>query len=149
MGKQVTESPSDSMPTPKKAKKPGGTFRDLPEHVQQTIREQRGGRKAVYRLCGSCLVPVLEGMDADRCAWTVRVDPTPLTPLEEVLCVLADRPTYTLRIGERMILDYRDEYGVGKPSAQLVVPGHLCGARFGSTLPRPRAAAAQADAPPF
>ena len=142
MGKHGANSPSGTTSRPSRP-----AFHELPELVRRTILEQRGGRKAVYRLCRACGAVVLEGMDADRAAWTVQADPTPITALEEVLCVMVTRPTYTLRLGERWLLDYRDEYAVGKSSDRLVVPAHRCGARFASRLPVPAPRTAEVGCP--
>lgn len=55
------------------------------------------GVRAIW--CRDCRAPILAGDDNDRCAFKVRVDVTPLTPLGEMLAQLAGRPTYELRHG--------------------------------------------------
>jgi hypothetical protein len=54
-------------------------------------------RKARPKPCPACGVTVLVGLNNDICAWTVAVDPTPLTHHGELLAVLSGRTSYALR----------------------------------------------------
>lgn len=74
----------------------------------------------------SCGMPVLTGLDADRAALTVTVDPYPLTPLGEVQALRAHRPTYLLTARQ---LDRRDRWNIpGRPPthARTVLATHDC-----------------------
>jgi hypothetical protein len=91
-----------------------------------------GARYAAPRLhhCGAW---TLVGLDDDTLAFTARVDPTPLTPVGELACVLAGRPTYDLtRRGTRRVLDARDDHALrarppAAPGARYdVLPAHRC-----------------------
>lgn len=86
-----------------------------------------GGRKARATTCGKCRAPVLVGLDADRCAFTVTVDPHPLSNLGEAQALLAGRQTYAYeRTGAA--LWHRDPGKVRWAAAETVIclPEHLC-----------------------
>lgn len=53
------------------------------------------GRAASAARCHDCRRPVVVGLDADKCAFTARVDPAPLTPRGEAQAILAGLLTYT------------------------------------------------------
>lgn len=112
-------------------------------------------RKASLGPCPSCRQPVLTGVDADMVGIPVTVDPTPLTPQEELAATMAGRTTYSLRISpDRAEIDDRDRYAICKPhpTGRPIVPAHQCGARFPSHLQQWRTSSRPTrpdDAPPF
>lgn len=60
-----------------------------------------------------CHEYVLAGLDSDRCALPVAVDPDPLSRLGEAVALLAERPTYSLRIlSGRLELDHRNHFEI-------------------------------------
>ncbi len=66
-------------------------------------------RKAKLRRCPTCRRQILTGDDDDRCAFTARADPHPLTELGEALALLAGRTTYSLaRTAGGVVLWRRD-----------------------------------------
>lgn len=82
----------------------------LQTHLENTGRwDADGVRRAVTaRLCKTCRARVLTGLDDDRCAGAVTVDPTPTDPTGEALALLTGRHTYDLtRRGDRYELDPR------------------------------------------
>ena len=73
-----------------------------------------------------CHQPILAGLDANRCALSVMVDPYPLTPAGEVWALQSGRRTYALSRGE---LERRDRWSIpGRPpSPKLpVLVEHAC-----------------------
>ena len=86
-----------------------------------------------------CGAPVISGLDADICALVATVDPRPLSAQGEALALITDRRTWTFRtVGERLVLDVRDDYairampagGVARFSAPYdVMAEHVCGTR--------------------
>jgi len=80
-------------------------------------------RRARELNCPRCGKPVLAGLDADRMAGEAVINPTPITPTQELTEWAAGRRTYTyspLR-GE---IDYRD-HGSLTPSTQVHAT-HTC-----------------------
>lgn len=78
-------------------------------------------------LCTRCQRPILTGLDGDRCALTVRLEATALTPEGEVWALQHGRPTYELHptYGIRP----RDRWNTpGNPPgpSRAVVPAHDC-----------------------
>ena len=74
-----------------------------------------------------CHAPILAGLDANRCALSVAVDPYPLTPAGEVWALRAGRRTYALQWGA---LERRDAWTIPghPPSPGLpVMAEHVCG----------------------
>lgn len=110
-----------------------------------------GFRAAKWERCGTCEELILAGMDGDIAAPQVRVDPTPLTPLQEGLCAIAGRRTASLEIVGRskITIHDRDPYAIGRPFQQPVVPHHRCGARFPGFIHRRPAGTQQNTEPPF
>lgn len=79
-----------------------------------------------------CGAPVLTGLDADRAALQVTVDPAPLTAIGEAAALILGRQTYELHTaGDRQELDYRDRHRITARPANLekshVVQAHECG----------------------
>ena len=96
----------------------------------------RGVRASWCRVCG---VPILSGLDADVCAFYVKVDATPLDATGEMLALLSDPPrtTYQIdRLGHSPRLTRRRAFDIttnpAGPRADLktwdVLPAHRCGA---------------------
>jgi hypothetical protein len=92
-------------------------------------RSRSGATRATgIRLCPKCRAPILTGLDAEICAFTVRVDPTPITPLGEAIALLQGRATYNLADGpNRKELDLRDQWRITMPRKYPVLPEHRCG----------------------
>lgn len=67
----------------------------------------RNTRTATETTCPTCGQTVLAGLDADAMAATAVINPTPLTPTQEVTEWAAGRRTYTYSPTRREI-DYRD-----------------------------------------
>ena len=78
------------------------------------------------RVHPTCHQPILAGLDANRCALSVAVDPYPLTPAGEVWALQSGRRTYALMWGA---LERRDAWTIPghPPSPGLpVLAEHVC-----------------------
>jgi hypothetical protein len=84
-----------------------------------------GTRRTVRTVTCRCGAAVLAGLDADRCALAVLVDPAPVDVRGEALAVLAGRSTYDLHGLE---LDRRDVWRLAGPRRAPVLAEHRCGA---------------------
>lgn len=72
---------------------------------------------------------MVRGLDDNRCALYVAVDPAPLTAAGEFLALAAGRPTYELTWrGDRYEIDHRDQWRIrGRPpEAVHAVAAHRC-----------------------
>lgn len=93
-------------------------------------------RNARGRRCRDCGDWVLAGWDADRCAGTAYVDPTPLSALGEAMALVGGLDTYLLRRheGRTFRLDRRHRWAIAsKPAGHPglrgdVVAEHQCNA---------------------
>lgn len=95
------------------------------ETIKQVL-ESRGlwnadgiGRKARARYCTKCRAPVIAGLDDERSAMVVFVDPDPaLNATGEVIALMQGRRTYSLRwLAGRYEIDHRDSYRIqGDPA---------------------------------
>ncbi|WP_422758275.1 hypothetical protein [Paenarthrobacter sp. C1] len=111
----------------------------------KTLLENKTGgfRAARWERCNTCQELTLHGMDADMCAGMVTADPTPLSPQQELACMIIGRPTFTLKPrGQAYELhDRRDahKHGPRPPDhkGRTVIPAHQCGARFPGFIQRP------------
>lgn len=125
----------------------------MPAWLVRALEEKTGGfRAARWIRCPHCHQLILEGLDDDICAFTVRADPTPITLEQEQLCATIGRPTYTVTTGTRLELDRRTWRHLGYPSPLApIVPEHRCGARFQTFLKPPahNTAGANNDRAPF
>ena len=90
-------------------------------------------RNARGRPCRDCGVYVLAGLDADRCAGTAHIDPTPLSALGEAMALVAGRDTYLLRReGPGFRIDHRHRWNIaalpaGSPGQRGdIVSAHAC-----------------------
>lgn len=135
------------MTHPRRPQKPS-----MPAWLRAALETKTGGfRAARWRRCHTCHELTLTGLDNHLLAETATVDPTPITPEEEIAVILAGRTTYNLETYARtkIHLKRRDHaHGLGKPSRRPVVPEHRCGARYPGFLYPPQ----QKDpthAPPF
>jgi len=97
------------------------------------IIDERGiGRRAHPRTCRTCKATILTGLDDDRCALTVEVDPIPLTPVGEAIAQVEGRRTYWLhRDGGRLVLDLREAsqiraWPAGTRLGQDILRQHRC-----------------------
>jgi len=89
-------------------------------------------RAARARRCRTCRQYVLAGLDADRCALPVAVDPDPLSRLGEAAALIGGRTTYSLRfLSGRLELDHRGQFEIrGEAGSEIrhdVLAGHVCG----------------------
>ncbi|PPH95152.1 hypothetical protein C5C95_16990 [Rathayibacter sp. AY1B7] len=102
---------------------------------------RRGPEEPRPDQCPRCSQPVLiyDWDDIDGVfLGPARVDPTPITPLDEVACTILDRPTYLLektivgthRLSRRWAITLRRH----TPYAIAILPAHQCGARYPTTL---------------
>lgn len=87
------------------------------------------GRAARGRRCRTCREYILVGLDADRCALPVAVDPDPLSRLGEAAALLAGRSTFSLRfLSGRLELDHRGHFEIrGELKRFDVLALHVCG----------------------
>lgn len=86
------------------------------------------GRAARARRC-RCRQYVLAGLDSDRCALPVAVDPDPLSARGEAVALIAGRSTYSLRfLSGRLELDHRGHFEIrgGRTYRVDVLAGHRC-----------------------
>jgi hypothetical protein len=105
----------------------------------------RGGdptRGVKLRLCHQCGTVILVGLDADRCAVTANVDPTPLTEFGEAVALITGRGTYDLvPADDRKELHCRNASHIKKPRRYLVFGDHQCEkplAAFAQPIPEKR-----------
>lgn len=105
----------------------------LAHHLEETAGAPVGARYAKPRYCRCGRLTVV-GLDADVLAFTVRVDPTPLTPAGELAAAITGRPTYELAsLVGRLVLDRREpDHLTGRPpfpgATYDVLPAHDCAA---------------------
>lgn len=85
-------------------------------------------RRARLTRCRRCGAMVFAGLDHDKVALAVRVDPTPLSPVGELSALLTGRVTYELSRGDGYRIDERRAGHIGKPTKADVVAEHACGA---------------------
>jgi hypothetical protein len=94
---------------------------------------------AVWTRCPKCQAIILTGLDDPVIGSPATVDPTPLNPVQELICALEHRPTYRLHhTGSTAHIQHRDRWQkpAGTPNAPPVVPAHRCGHRYpGLTIP--------------
>ncbi len=98
-------------------------------------------RAARARRCKGCRRYVLVGLDGDRCALPVAVDPEPLSALGEAAALLTGRTTYRLAfLSSRLELDARDRYQIRGDAAGRTGPQHdVLAAHACGTTPLPEA----------
>lgn len=115
-------------------------------------------RRAHATRCTKCAAVVMVGLDDDKVAAPVRVDPPPLTPLGEVQVLMAGGHTFDLTYTSR---GYRIDprraaritaHPAGSRDGTDVVAGHRCGQppalSAGSRISRPSRAASDPNEPP-
>lgn len=118
------------------------------------LQRQRGEttRAAAIRLCPRCKAPTLVGLDADTCALTVRVDPTPINQKGEAVAAFSRRTTYDLTgDGRRKQLDPRRPDHIRRSRRYPVFAQHECGhdlSQFAVESPTPKKETVS-DVPPF
>ena len=67
------------------------------------------------------------GLDADRCAGVATVDADELDVVAELVALMAGRETYTLaKDGDRLVLDFRDQWRISGDRLGPVFATHLC-----------------------
>lgn len=137
---------------PRKHSKPAPDH--MPNWLKKHLEEKTGGfRAARWTRCPKCHAIILKGLDDDVAAWTVEADPTPITPRQEELCQWIGRQTYMVTMNpNRIELDRRTSYAIGKSCARPVVPAHRCGKRSNGFLLPPNASTqgqAENEHPPF
>lgn len=113
----------------------------IPVWLKRTLGDTY--RTATLRTCPHCHTPVLSGLDADNCAFSVRADPTPINEIGEALALLTGRRTFDLvgnASGKRLYV--REEHNIKSGRRYLVFPEHRCGqslaAHIEQTPSRPR-----------
>lgn len=89
-------------------------------------------RRARAELCKGCGRALMRGLDAERCASDVRVDPHPLSALGELQALVDGVRTFELHWRGRYEIDYRDDFSIaGRTPGSLhnvdVVAEHKCG----------------------
>ncbi len=114
----------------------------LIEHLRNigALNPDRIGRRAKAQRCPRCSTLTLVGLDADRCAFAVRVDVDPIGPVGEILATFADRRTYAVRgDGANLELNARGQFEIQGTPAGVgdydVVAAHVCGADVLPTIP--------------
>lgn len=125
-------------------------------HLQaQGYMDENGlTRRVTAKTCTDCHAPVLAALDADVCAFSVHVDPAPLSVVGEALAVITGRRTYALRrLGGRHLLSRRSSFAIaGSPAGSAraarydVLADHACAAGPLPTIPsayQPTTAAAE------
>jgi len=116
--------------------------------LKNLVESKTGGfRAAKWERCHHCNQITLTGINDDICAWTITVDPTPLTPQQELECLLSLRDTASATPhGKTYDLHHRDadmisDYPAGGPNTYgTVLPNHQCGNRYPGFLARNTAA---------
>lgn len=111
----------------------------MPDHVVAHLVEigridsDGISRRAHAARCRKCAALVMVGLDDDKSAMTVWVDPPPLTPIGEVEVLLAGGHTFDLtytsrgyRIDPRMAAHIK-AHPAGTRDGSDVVAGHRCG----------------------
>lgn len=105
------------------------------------------GRRANARMCRSCGARILAGLDAERCAFAVTVDPMPVDALGEMQALISGRRTFRLQYkADRWEIDHRTEFDIQRspPHEVHVLVEHECGQPISGNgppikNPRPRA----------
>jgi hypothetical protein len=143
------ELPPDPVPHPE-----GGW---LPEWLAAEIRAGHGNAYrtyAVWTRCAKCAAIILTGLDDPCVAANAAVDPTPLTPVQELICTLEYRPTYRLHLaGTGARIQHRDQWNGRTPAGTKgkppVVPSHRCEHRFPGIIDPPETERQSDGKPPF
>lgn len=98
----------------------------IPAWLQRTLGDTY--RTVRLRTCPRCRAPVLAGLDADICAFSVRADPTPINTLGEAVAALAGRRTFDLvGGGSEKRLYIREEHNINGTRRYPIFPEHRCG----------------------
>lgn len=126
-------------------------------HVAQWLADRT--RHLTADRCRGCRADILRGLNDDWCAWTIEVDPTPLSPLGEALARLAGRSTVACESwgGAGPKLSRRGHHQItGRPAGSGrfdVLATHLCGApalpSAPSTFTKPNPSSDVDDVCPF
>ncbi|MUL39612.1 hypothetical protein FZ103_00185 [Streptomonospora sp. PA3] len=123
----------------------------MPQWMKQ--RREEYARAAQLRLCKKCRAPVLAGYDADICALSVQIDPTPITEIGEAIALMEGRTTYDLTTSRgRKEIHHRAEHNISAPRRGPVYPAHICGrpmTEHAAPMPAPVAAEPAGDRPPY
>lgn len=87
--------------------------------------------------CPRCRCLVIRALDAPVCAFDIRLDPEPLTQLEELTALLSGRMTYDLiHIAGHHEIAYRDQWRM-KSRRNPVLATHRCPGRIPATIAIP------------
>jgi hypothetical protein len=127
----------------------------LPEWLASEIRAEHPHAyrtNATWTRCYKCQAIILTGLDDPCIAASAIVDPTPLSPLQELICSLEHRPTYRLHLaGTTGRIQYRDKYQppAGTPGKPPIVPSHKCTHRFPGFVIPPERTRNEDTRPPF
>lgn len=101
----------------------------MSDYIPQWLRDRQAdhARAAQIRLCAKCAAPVLVGFDADICALTVQIDPTPISELGEAQALMQGRGTYDLIAAKgRREIWHRAEWNITTARRGPVFPAHQC-----------------------
>lgn len=125
----------------------------LPEWLAAEIRAGHGNAYrtyAVWTRCRKCDAIILTGLDDPVIAASAAVDPTPLTPVQELICALEHRATYRLMLaGSGARIQWRDKWQPPAGGDPPVVPAHKCAHRFPGFLVPPAIERPTDGKPPF
>jgi hypothetical protein len=139
------ELPPDRIPHPD-----GGW---LPDWLAAEIHASEGPRyrtQAIWCRCSRCEEIILAGLDDPCVAANATVDPTPLTPLQELICALEHRRTYRFhQAGTGGRIQTRDKWQPPAGGDPPVIPAHKCGHRFPGFVIPPAPERTSNDKPPF
>jgi len=103
--------------------------------------------------CRRCHAPLLTGLDADRCALPVTVDPDPVDTVGELTALLTGRATLNLvhTGGHKYVLNRRTKFQISAPRKHPVLAEHACGLPLGKPeeMPAPSRPTESEDKCPY
>lgn len=114
----------------------------------------RIGRRLTPRYCRTCGRFLLVGLDADRAALPIGLDPRPLTPTGEAVALICGAETYTgRRFRAGLSADRRSAREIAQRRDETVLAAHRCGINYPVALtrppPEPDPVAGPDEPPPF
>jgi hypothetical protein len=113
----------------------------IPAWVTQTAQTQNPARTsttATLTACPRCTTPTLTAIDSWDEAHTATIDPTHLTPAEELHALRTGRPTYELHPSQwsAPTIKRRTRWTITANRARpIVTPIHKCGEPLGQPIP--------------
>jgi hypothetical protein len=127
----------------------------IPDWIAAQIHASNGPAyrtTATWCRCPNCQEIILTGLDAHILAAAAQTDPTPLNPVQELLCALNHRATYRIhQTGTTFRIQARDKYQppAGTPGKPPIVPAHVCYHRHPGFLTPPHTERTHHATPPF